>query len=140
MGSGKKSMALSTSLYHPHCHVESIFHQTHQEVELPRRAYSDVESEMANQLSILPNFQAWCRLIDVPDSKGELPKLIERKIVTEELGVNEWNPANASYIRKRSSEMALPKAEVERQIMERLRNPNKAQEKPVSSAQVIGDA
>lgn len=111
----------------------------YQEVELPSRAYSDVEAEMANQLSILPNFQAWCRLIDVPDAKGELPRLVERKIVTEELGAIEWDPSNAGYIRKRSSGMALPKAEVERQRMERLRNPNKTQEKPVSSAQVIGD-
>jgi len=111
----------------------------YQEVDLPRRAYSDVEAEMANQLSILPNFQAWCRLIDVPDAKGELPRLVERKIVTEELGAIEWNPTNASYIRKRSSGMALPKAEVERQIMERLRNPKIAMDKPVSDVQRLDD-
>ena len=35
----------------------------YEEVELPRRPYNDVEFEMANQLSILPNFQAWCHLI-----------------------------------------------------------------------------
>ena len=35
----------------------------HQELEQPRRPYSDVEAEMANNLSILPNFEARCRLI-----------------------------------------------------------------------------
>ena len=35
----------------------------YQEVELPRRPYSDVEAEMANLLSILPNYEAWCHLI-----------------------------------------------------------------------------
>jgi DNA helicase HerA-like ATPase len=111
----------------------------YQEVELPRRAYSDVESEMANQLSILPNFQAWCRLIDVPDDKEELPRLVERKIVTEELGANEWNQSIASEIRRHSRAMASPREEVECQIMERLMNPSIGQEKPVSSAQRIDE-
>jgi hypothetical protein len=35
--------------------------------------------------------------------------------------------------------MALAKAEVERQIMERLRNPKIATDKPVSSAQRLED-
>ncbi len=109
----------------------------YQEVELPRRPYSDVEAEMANQLSILPNFQAWCRLINIPGTKGDLPKLVERKIVTEELGVNEWNREIAERIRNQSRLMALSKDEVERQIAERLKNPGTDPDRPVASAQEL---
>lgn len=35
-------------------------------VELPRRAYSDVEAEMANKLSILRDYNAYCRVIRKP--------------------------------------------------------------------------
>ena len=60
----------------------------YQEVELPKRAYNDMEAEMANRLSILPDYQAWCRLIYDPRSRGEkdkTPILIERLIKTEDL-------------------------------------------------------
>ncbi len=38
----------------------------YEEVELPRRSYSDVEAEMANKLSILENYKAYGRLIRRP--------------------------------------------------------------------------
>jgi hypothetical protein len=52
---------------------------------------------MANQLSILPNYQTWCRLINLPTSNNKLPRLVERKIITEELGNGEWNQAIVDY-------------------------------------------
>jgi hypothetical protein len=91
----------------------------YQEVELPRRPYSDVEAEMANRLSIQPNYEAWCRLIDIPDEKGKRPKLVERHIVTEELGVGEYDQDVADIIRKRSKERGTPRTEVEEDIRRR---------------------
>jgi hypothetical protein len=90
----------------------------YQEVELPRRPYSDVESEKANKLSILPNYEAWCRLIQYPEF-GNRPKLIERHIVTEELGKGEHDPEIAAQIRKQSSEMGTPREEVEKEFEQR---------------------
>ena len=109
----------------------------HQEVELPRRPYSDVEAEMANQLSILPNYQAWCRLINMPSLKGDLPKLIERKIVTEVLGEGEESKDMASYIRERSMLLAPRRDEVEEQINERLQFVKMPSETTVKSAERI---
>lgn len=40
--------------------------ELYEEVELPRRAYNDVEAEMANRLSTLDNYRAYCRLIRRP--------------------------------------------------------------------------
>jgi hypothetical protein len=109
----------------------------YQEVELPKRPYSDVEAELANQLSILPNFQAWCRLINVPTEKGEFPKLIERKIVTERLGIGEENKEIARYIRERSRLLAKTREEVEREISERLSFIKMPTEKPVQSSEKL---
>jgi hypothetical protein len=89
----------------------------YQEVELPRRPYSDVEAEMANRLSILPNFEAWGRLINKP-SQGR-QQLIERYIITERLGRGKENQAVADRIRERSRRMARPREEVEADIEKR---------------------
>ena len=93
----------------------------YQEVDLPRRPYSDVEAEMANHLSILPNFRAWTRLIHDPKSRGEkgIPQLVEYKIRTELLGEGERNPAIAARIRERSSLLAKTREEVEADIERR---------------------
>ena len=91
------------------------------EVELPRRPYNDMEAEMANRLSILYNYQAWCRLIHDPRSRGKKknPRLIEYQIETEELGKGEENPEIAKRIRERSRNMALTREEVEAEIIRR---------------------
>ena len=90
----------------------------YQEVELPRRPYSDMEAEMANRLSILPSYEAWCRLLHYPQDKKR-PELIERHIVTEELGKNDYNQAVADRIRERSRNMALTREAVEKDIHRR---------------------
>jgi len=109
----------------------------YQEVELPRRPYSDIESEMANQLSILPNYQAWCRLIHIPTASKEAPRLMERKIVTEQLGLNEADEEIAKYIRHRSRMMALTREEVEQQITERLKFLNGNPDTPSTPSQEV---
>ena len=93
----------------------------YQEVELPRRPYSDVEAEMANHLSILPNYRAWSRLIRDPRSRGEggIPKLVEYKIRTEEKGKGKENPAIAARVRERSRMLAKTREEVEADIERR---------------------
>ncbi|MGD0006786.1 MAG: type IV secretion system DNA-binding domain-containing protein [Anaerolineaceae bacterium] len=91
----------------------------YQEVELPRRPYSDVEAEMANRLSILPNYEAWCRLIRMSVKPGERPKLSEHHIFTEVLGEKEISPNIAAQVRKRSRQMAKPREEVEKDITQR---------------------
>jgi hypothetical protein len=93
----------------------------YQEVEERRRAYNDVEAEMANRLSILPNYEAWCRLINIPPEPRKRPKLIERHIVTEELGVKEYDPRIAQRVKERSRSLAHTREEVEKDIIQRSR-------------------
>ena len=90
----------------------------YEEVELPRRPYSDVEAEMANQLSILPNYEARCRLIHIP-TDGSRPKLTESHIVTELLGTGKDDAGIAARIRERSRSLALPRERVEADIARR---------------------
>ncbi len=91
----------------------------YQEVELPRRPYNDVEAEMANRLSILPNYEAWCRLIKAPKDKSKRPKLAEYHIQTEELGVNQFSQTLADYVRERSRSLAKTREDVEKEIIQR---------------------
>ena len=66
-------------------YYDSIGGKMFKDEKLPRRAYSDVEAERANQISILPDWQAYCRLIHKPQSRGienGNPGLREYKIKT----------------------------------------------------------
>jgi len=89
----------------------------YQETELPRRPYSDVEAETANRLSILPNYEALCRLIRIPADGGR-PRLSESHIMTELLG-DDFDANVASTIRQRSRSLALPIQQVEADILRR---------------------
>ena len=93
----------------------------YQEVELPRRPYSDVEAEMANKLSSQANFEAWCRLINDPRSRGEndRPRLVEYHILTEELGGDRRDKSVAARIMQNSRSLAKPKGEIEKDIFRR---------------------
>jgi hypothetical protein len=93
--------------------VGSLYH----EVERLRRTYSDMEGERANKLSILPNYEAWCRLINAP--KNGRPRLAERHIVTENLTESKGDPKIATQIRERSRKLAKTKKEVEQDIARR---------------------
>ena len=88
----------------------------HQEVELPRRAYNDVEAEMANKLSTLPDYYAWCRLVRKPDDALKPPELFEVRIRTEHMTEKKGNPKVAAYIKERSRNMALSRDEVEKDV------------------------
>jgi DNA segregation ATPase FtsK/SpoIIIE-like protein len=105
----------------------------YQEVELPRRPYSDVEAEMANRLSILPNYEAWCRLIHQPKSRNErgTPRLVERHLRTEfhenekektkeEKRTEEEKKKILEIVRENSRKLARPRAEVEEEINRRM--------------------
>ena len=91
----------------------------HQEVELPRRAYNDVEAEMANKLSILPDYYAWCRLQRKPNDPNVPPSLFEARIKTEHMTQEKGRSGIANYIRKRSQAMAPKREDVEREILNR---------------------
>ncbi|MBE7433127.1 MAG: hypothetical protein HS100_04375 [Anaerolineales bacterium] len=93
--------------------VGSLYH----EVERIRRTYSDMEGERANKLSISPNYEAWCRLIHVP-KKGR-PQLVERHILTENLGDKDRDTKIAKQIRENSRSLAKTKKEVEQDIARR---------------------
>jgi hypothetical protein len=94
--------------------VGSMYH----EVERLRRTYSDMEAERANQLSILPNYEAFCRLIYMPEGNTR-PSLVEHHLVTEVLNVRNVVPGMAEMIRQRSRQMALPREQVEKDILQR---------------------
>jgi hypothetical protein len=79
------------------------------EKELPRRLYSDVQGETANQLSIQPNFTAHCRLVG---DKGGL----EECLITTLPPQGTPDPEAAAYIRRRSLELGTPREEVEAAI------------------------
>ena len=55
----------------------------YEEVEMQRRAYNDVEAEMANKLSTLKDYHAYCRLIRKPEPKKS--ELKEYYLATNEL-------------------------------------------------------
>lgn len=93
--------------------VGNLYH----EVERIRRTYSDMEGERANKLSISPNFEAWCRLIHVP-KKGR-PQLVEKHILTENLGDNDLDLKIAKQIRENSRNLAKTRKEVEKDIARR---------------------
>ena len=115
----------------------------YQEVELPRRPYSDMEAEMANRLSILPDYQAWCRLIQRPKDSSDFPSLIERIIKTEDLG-KKISPQQrlagkeiARRIRERSQTLARTREEVEQDIERR--SMGEIPPADVATAELLGD-
>ena len=58
-------------------------------------------SEMANKLSILPDFHAWLRLLRKPeDLKKERPELFEVRVLTEHMTEDLGNPEMAAYIKE----------------------------------------
>jgi hypothetical protein len=73
---------------------------------------------MANQLSILPNYEAYCRLIHSPGG-GKRPCLLERHIMTEIIAEHQSDANIAAQIRQNSRELASPRDLVEREIMRR---------------------
>src|SRR5262249_53929670 len=75
------------------------------EVKQQPRPYSDVAAEKANQLSILGNYAAMCRLVEVD-------KLAEYKFRTSP-PQGQTNPQNVAYIRRNSVEIGRTKAEIE---------------------------
>jgi hypothetical protein len=76
------------------------------------RLYSDVQAEMANRLTNLQNFQAWCTLV-------EGKRLAEYTIETE-VPKADPDPDVAAHIRERSRKMALPRNQVQQVIQERM--------------------
>jgi len=94
--------------------VGNLYH----EVERIRRTYSDMVGERANQLSILPNYEAWCRLIYDPGNDIR-PKLIERHILTENLTKGKGKDEFATQIRENSRRLAKTREEVEKDIARR---------------------
>ena len=97
----------------------SLGSKLYEEVELPRRAYSDVEAEMANRLSVLPDYHAWCRLVRKPDDPNVAPELFEVNVKTEHMTGGLGNPEIAEYIKERSRKMAPTREEVEEEILGR---------------------
>jgi len=95
--------------------VGNLYH----EVERIRRTYSDMEAERANKLSILPNFEAWCRLMSIPTGKKERPRLVERHIITEDLTGKMGDSKIAGQIRENSRKLAATKEAVEKDIARR---------------------
>jgi hypothetical protein len=97
----------------------------YREVERIRRTYSDMQGEMANKLSILPDYHAWCRLIYKPDSRGikdEDPGLKQALIKTTIMDNNRSDIKKAEManrIRKNSRALAKPRKVVEREIYDR---------------------
>jgi len=76
------------------------------------RLYSDVQAEMANRLTNLPDFRAWCTLI-------EGSRLASYEIETE-APKGDPDPKVAAYIRERSRKLAVPRREVEEAIREKM--------------------
>ncbi len=93
--------------------VGNLYH----EVERLRRTYSDVEAERANQLSIQPDYEAWCRLIHY--QKAGRPHLAEWNFLTENLTEGRGDPHTASQIRENSRKLAKARKYIEKDIARR---------------------
>jgi len=95
----------------------------YREVERIRRTYSDMEGEKANQLSTLLNYEALCRLINIPkdndNEERKRPGLIECHILTEHLTKDKGDPTIAAQIRENSRKQAKTREEVEKDILRR---------------------
>lgn len=78
----------------------------------PRRLYTDVQAERANDLSTFPNFTACCRLVSNQ-------VIIEKVIETAPLH-GEPNSAIAAAIRQRSAALGIAKETIENDIVERM--------------------
>jgi hypothetical protein len=100
----------------------------YQEVEDKPRPYNDVEAEMANRLSVLPDYQALCRLVRKPEDKKKRPKLDGYQIITEDIDqmfdqendhIKEERKRRASHIREHSKSKAKTQEEVEEDIERR---------------------
>ena len=76
------------------------------------RLSSNVQAEMANRLTNLPNFQAWSTLV-------EGNRLAEYELETEP-PKGDPDPGVAAHIRKRSRAMARARSEIEKMIRERM--------------------
>jgi hypothetical protein len=83
---------------------------------------------MANRLSVLPDYQALCRLVRKPKDKKKRPKLDGYQIITEDIDQmleresdveKEERKRRASYIRERSKSKAKTQEEVEEDIERR---------------------
>ena len=76
------------------------------------RLYSDVEAEMANRLTNVPNFQAWCVLVEGTQLRGyEMRTDPPTADLDAEVEV---------HIRQRSKQMARPRSEVEKSTQGRM--------------------
>lgn len=82
------------------------------EVEQPRRLYSDVEAETANQLTVMANYKAVCRLV-------EGRELVEREIETL-APLGKEDPAAGEHIRRRSAALGRSREEVASEIEEKV--------------------
>ena len=107
-----------------HAQVIPVFHTTcgrakTGESTLPRRAYNDLEVEMANKLSTLPDYYAWCRLQRKPEDEAKAPELFEARVKTEQLTKGKACSGIAAYIKKRSQAMAQPRKKVEAEMLNR---------------------
>lgn len=108
--------------------IGNLYH----EVERIRRTYADMQGEMANKLSILPNYRAWCRLIYDPKSRNvdnENPVLKQYELMTtikDNKRSKEKKLEMANRIRKHSKKYGTPREIVEREI--EARNPRKTPE------------
>jgi len=84
-----------------------VYHQ----VEGPRRLYSDVLVERANELTNLPRFRARCKLVcDRSLVEYTIDTLLPRERA---------DPQTAQHIRERSRRLATPREEVEEEIRRR---------------------
>jgi hypothetical protein len=85
----------------------------YREKELPRRPYSDVQAERANQLTILPNGRAVCRLI-------KDHRLYETTIETVWPPLGEEERSVRSHIRRRALRYGRDRKEVEAEIKRKI--------------------
>ena len=76
------------------------------------RLYSDVQAEMANRLTNLQDFQAWCTLV-------EGTRLAEYAMETKPPN-GDPDPDIAAHIRERSRQMGLPRNQVEQTMQQRM--------------------
>jgi hypothetical protein len=108
-----------------------------------RRLYSDVEAEMANRLSIQPNYRAWCRLIFDPKSRGveeEDPSLKQyhiKTMVKDNDRTENKKEEMARRIKKNAKRLGKPRRIVEREIDER--SPSKSVEYDIQDVEKIID-
>lgn len=114
----EKNFDMDGSVYYTEAKIEGTGEKPYDEVELPRRAYNDVQSEQANDLSTLEDYRALCRLFIEHKPQEFTIETIDPEVRRDLCGVEDI--ALRNDIRQNSLSLGTPRRDVEDYIRDKI--------------------